>query len=68
MTDAASKVVVDVWGGEGSQNWLARFVLPLAEALGVAEQELRAGYLVNLRRDLAWGDEQNFDIRGGVRS
>ena len=56
-------VVLDVWGGERSTEWLARFMLPLDEALQRARIELSLGYLVNLRQDAAFGAEQSFDYR-----
>ncbi len=58
-------VVLDVWGGEGSQDHLARYIEPLGDALARAGQELQAGFLVNLRSDPAWGLEQTFDNRLG---
>jgi hypothetical protein len=56
-------VVLDVWGGERSQDYVARYMLPEDEALERARRELRAGYLVNLRNEVAWGTEQDFDLR-----
>lgn len=43
--------------------YLARFMRPIDEALQIARIELSKGYLVNLREDLAWGSEQEFDSR-----
>lgn len=56
-------IVVDIWGGENSMDYLARFMRPIDEALQIARIELSKGYLVNLREDLAWGSEQEFDSR-----
>ncbi len=56
-------IVVDVWGGEGSQNHLARFLLPINEALIMTRNELKMGNLVNLRKEIAWGSYKNFDNR-----
>lgn len=58
-------IVLDVWGGHHSMDHVARFVLPLSDALLIATEELAQGYLVNLRQEAAWGSEQNFDIRKG---
>ena len=41
-------IVVDIWGGEKSQEYLARYVRPLEEALKISKSELLSGYLVNL--------------------
>lgn len=57
-------VVCDIWGGPGSQEWLARFVRPADEAIEIARAELARGYLVNLRAEIAWGSDQEFDLRG----
>lgn len=56
-------VVVDIWGGRNSSAHVARSYLPLPLALQVAEQELLAGFLVNLRAERVWGPEENFDHR-----
>lgn len=56
-------IVVDIWGGSQSQDHVARYVAATDEALSLARQELDAGFLVNLRRDLAWGPDSNFDTR-----
>jgi hypothetical protein len=56
-------IVVDIWGGTNSNRHVARSILELSDALKVAEQELLAGYLVNLRSDLSFGLENNFDER-----
>jgi hypothetical protein len=59
------KIVVDIWGGKNSGDHVARFLLPMEEALVVTQVELTKGYLINLRleTDLAWGDDLNFDKR-----
>lgn len=57
-------IVLDVWGGEMSSEHLARYVLasePAATALAI--HELRGGFLVNLRNEVAWGPGQSFDHR-----
>jgi hypothetical protein len=56
-------VVIDVWGGDSSQDHVARFVRPIDAALEIAARELAAGYLVNLRSDIAWGPDKDFDSR-----
>ena len=56
-------VVLDVWGGKDSQDYVARYMLPEDEALERARRELRAGFLVNMRNEVAWGKEQAFDTR-----
>lgn len=56
-------IICDVWGGPNSMNHLARYILPVEDALPWAERELDGGYLVNLRKDHAWGEYQTFDIR-----
>lgn len=56
-------VVLDVWDGRRSRDHVARFVLPIDEALNAARIELLAGYSVNLWTDIAWGSEHNFDHR-----
>ncbi|WP_318911473.1 hypothetical protein [Shinella zoogloeoides] len=42
---------------------VARFILPLDEALPWAKNELEAGFLINLRSDLAWRRYEMFDLR-----
>lgn len=61
-----SNVVLDVWGGESSCDHVARSLLPVALALKMAEQELSAGYLVNMRAEVKFGVEENFDTRCGI--
>ena len=56
-------VVLDVWGGENSQEHVARFMLSWDLAVAQAEAELMSGYLVNLRAEWGWGPEQDFDTR-----
>lgn len=56
-------VVVDIWGGQNSMDHMARFVVPRDQALTIADGELQAGYLVNLRADPSMGSDQNFDSR-----
>ena len=59
MTD----IVCDIWGGELSQEHVARFVVPLKDALMLAETELKQGFLVNLRQEVACGPYKSFDTR-----
>lgn len=56
-------IVVDIWGGEDSMDWLARFVRPVEEALQIARIEMAKGYLVNLREDDDFSTEDDFDSR-----
>lgn len=56
-------IVVDIWGGEGSGDHVARFLRPMDDALGLARIELAKGYLVNLRDEVAWGEFKEFDTR-----
>lgn len=56
-------IVLDIWGGHHSMDHIARYMLPVDEALQMAKLELSAGYLVNLRKEVAWGPEHNFDNR-----
>lgn len=57
------QIVLDVWGGEQSQLHLARKILPIEQALARARAELEKGYLVNMRREMTWGPEEEFDLR-----
>lgn len=56
-------IVIDVWAGHNSQDHVARFFRPMTEALAIAERELSAGHLINLRQELAWGSTREFDTR-----
>lgn len=56
-------IVLDVWGGDCSQDHVARYILATDEALTLARNELEAGFLVNMRADAAWGSYRNFDLR-----
>lgn len=58
-----SMIIFDVWGGEYSQDHVARYIVSVDEALSLARHELQQGYLVNLRAELAWGPYQPFDHR-----
>ena len=60
-------VVVDVWGGPGSQVLVARYLRSFDCALEIAAMELRAGYLVNLRHDATFSDVEEFDTRDAPR-
>jgi hypothetical protein len=57
------KIIVDIWGGVNSQDWVARFVRDEADAVELAMQELRNGFLVNLRSDADFGSYEEFDNR-----
>lgn len=57
-------VIVDVWGGDRSQDHVARFVRPIEKAIEIARAELLRGYLVNLRADAEFGPDGDFDSRG----
>ena len=59
----SEKIIVDVWGGEDSQDHVARFHRQTDDALEVARRELAAGYLVNLRATAAFGFSADFDNR-----
>lgn len=56
-------VVIDIWGGERNQEHLARMLRPIPEALKITQSELLDGFLVNLRREVAWGSFEEFDAR-----
>lgn len=58
-------IILDVWGGPSSMDHVARFVLPMEDALSKAAEELEAGFLVNLRKDASFGPNQSFDRRVG---
>lgn len=60
-------VCLDVWQGEFSENHVARYILPLNEALTLASHELTEGNLINLRKEINWGKFENFDLRIGVK-
>lgn len=57
------RVIVDIWGGYRSQDHLARFIRDIPEALIIAHTELEKGFLVNLRVDASFGDEEDWDMR-----
>jgi len=61
------KIVLDVWGGEGSQDHVARFCRDVDDALEIARTELSNGFLINLRAEAGWGAYEDFDARGGSR-
>ena len=56
-------IVIDVWGGEGSCDHVARFHRTWAVAIDLVKRELQAGYLVNMRVETAWGPDKDFDTR-----
>lgn len=59
----AGLVIVDIWGGPLSQKLMARYVLPIRAALTIADEELKMGYLVNLRSEKDLEGFESFDIR-----
>lgn len=61
-----TKIVMDVWGGDRSQDWVARFVRSVDDAFELSRRELENGFLVNLRADAAWGNYEEFDARKKV--
>ena len=58
-----AKIVMDVWGGHHSQDHVARFIRSIDDAFELSRSELRGGFLVNLRSEVAWGDFEEFDLR-----
>lgn len=56
-------IVLDIWGGENHMEHVARFIRNFDDAIELAYQELRNGYLVNLRADPDFGPAENFDSR-----
>lgn len=64
MADA--RIVLDVWGGKQSMDHVARFLPRYGEAWPLARRELAAGYLVNMRAEVAWGSLTPFDTREGI--
>jgi hypothetical protein len=57
------RVIIDIWGGEKSQDHVARFIRSLDDVLEMVKDALHGGYLVNIRSDAAWGDYEEFDER-----
>ncbi len=58
-----SRVVLDVWGGPLSQEHMARKVCDQGEALKLADKELSAGFLVNMRVSDKHNSTDDFDSR-----
>jgi hypothetical protein len=56
-------IVCDIWGGHLHQDHVARYILPVEDALIWAKQELADGYLVNLRDDAEISGFENFETR-----
>ncbi len=56
-------IVVDIWGGEASQDHVARYFLSVEKAFEMARIELADGFLVNLRAEIGWGPRDCFDKR-----
>lgn len=59
------KIIIDIWTGEQSQDWCARFIREFDDAIEITRSELNAGNLVNLRHDAAFGEYEEFDHRKG---
>ena len=63
------RFVVDVWGGENSNEHVARSLQPSMEAaMDVVILELMRGFLVNIRvlrleEEAAWGEDESFETR-----
>ena len=55
--------VLDVWGKEDSQEHMARYYVPLADALQLAALDLQASYSVTIRVTSDLSEEKNFDKR-----
>lgn len=66
-TPVAARIVLDVWGGDHSMDHVARFLPTIECAWEIAERELQAGYLINLRQELAWGGLTPFDEREDIQ-
>lgn len=60
------RIVLDVWGGECSMEHVARFLPTIADCWPLAERELRAGFLINMRSEIAWGAMTPFDDREDI--
>lgn len=61
-------IIIDIWGGPHSMSHVARHMAAGEdEAMRIGVAELRGGFLVNLRKDAAFGPEQAFDTRVGRR-
>lgn len=55
-------VVLDLWAGDSHCDHIARAICYWTQAVRIAERALIAGYLVNLRNEIAWGDYASFDL------
>lgn len=55
------KIILDIWGGELSGEFMARKVCDFDEAVAISRRALDMGYLINMRRDLAWGEYKDED-------
>ena len=59
-------ICMDIWGGEMSQEHVARYMLPIKDALVLAEVELAQGFLINLRKEAGdWSPAETWDTRVG---
>lgn len=58
------KIVIDIWGGHHSQDHVARYIRDFDAAWEITREELRRGFLVNLRTDATFGPDNDFDTRG----
>lgn len=55
--------VLDVWSGEMHMDHVARYIVEIEGCHEQVVSEVKAGFLVNLRGEVAWGEEQCFDDR-----
>ena len=56
MAGREAGIVVDVWGGDRSQDHVARLFRPWSTSLmTMVKAELDKGFLVNLRAEASWG-------------
>lgn len=65
--DPKTRIVLDVWGGDQSMDHVARYLPSLNDCWPLAEREIEAGYLVNLRAEVAWGNITPFDSREQIQ-
>ena len=59
----STTVVLDIWGGEMHMEHVARYMVALETAHTQILSEVRAGFLVNIRAEAAWGPADGFDDR-----
>lgn len=61
-----ARVVLDIWGGYMSTTHMARFLPTIDDCWDIARREIEAGFLVNIRQEIAWGKLTPFDSRTGL--